>query len=63
MHDLKFVNFLIDHRFCTEKYINFILEIKGKVMEDSFKLALKNIARYGDTDIFPYPVEKEILRL
>ncbi|MFG1483821.1 RNA-directed DNA polymerase [Halobacteriovorax sp. HFRX-2_2] len=29
-------------------------------MEDSFKLALKNIARYGDTDIFPYPVEKKI---
>lgn len=29
-------------------------------MEEFFKLALENISKYGDTDIFPFPVEKNI---
>lgn len=26
------------------------------------KFALENIIRYGDTDIFPYPIERQIFR-
>lgn len=29
-------------------------------MKDSLDLAISNIARFGDTDIFPYPLEKKI---
>jgi hypothetical protein len=29
-------------------------------MEESFKKALENIAKYGDTDIFPFPIETHI---
>lgn len=29
-------------------------------MRKHFDLAVKNIARYGDTDVFPYPIEKHI---
>lgn len=27
---------------------------------ESIQLAVDNIAKYGDTDIFPYPIEKLI---
>jgi hypothetical protein len=29
----------------------------GAINDDAFKLAIKNIAEYGDTDVFPYPIE------
>lgn len=29
-------------------------------LKQSFKKALENIAKYGDTDIFPHPLEKTI---
>ncbi|WP_415754402.1 hypothetical protein [Pseudomonas leptonychotis] len=30
------------------------------VKNDTFELAIKNIAKFGDTDIFPYPIENHI---
>lgn len=30
------------------------------VLEKYFELAVKNISKYGDTDIFPYPIENHI---
>ncbi|WP_158226023.1 RNA-directed DNA polymerase [Pseudomonas syringae] len=30
------------------------------IKKDTFKLAVKNIAKFGDTDIFPYPIENHI---
>lgn len=29
-------------------------------MRDSFNLAIKNVASYGDTDVFPFPIENRI---
>jgi len=29
-------------------------------MRDSFQLAIKNIAEFGDTDVFPFPIENRI---
>ena len=31
------------------------------VSEDAIRLALKNISSYGDTDIFPFPIENHLL--
>ena len=31
-------------------------------LEDSIEFAIENIIRYGDTDIFPYPLERKIFR-
>lgn len=30
------------------------------IKKDTFRLAVKNIAKFGDTDIFPYPIENHI---
>jgi hypothetical protein len=30
------------------------------IKQDIFRLAVKNVAKFGDTDIFPYPVENHI---
>ena len=30
------------------------------IKTDTFKLAVKNVAKFGDTDIFPYPIENHI---
>lgn len=30
------------------------------VKKESLELAVKNIAKFGDTDIFPYPIENHI---
>ncbi len=30
-------------------------------MRESFKTAVRNIARFGDTDIFPFPLERHVL--
>ena len=29
-------------------------------MEEFFKLAIQNVARHGDTDVFPFPIENYI---
>ena len=31
------------------------------VKTDDFRLAVRNVARFGDTDVFPYPFENQIL--
>lgn len=31
-------------------------------MKKQFALALKNIINFGDTDIFPFPIENHIFR-
>ena len=31
-------------------------------LKDSISFALGNIIKYGDTDIFPYPIERQIFR-
>ncbi|WP_183017994.1 MULTISPECIES: hypothetical protein [Delftia] len=31
------------------------------VSDNDFSLAIKNTAKFGDTDIFPYPIENRIL--
>ena len=30
-----------------------------KISDDSIRLAIKNIAEFGDTDVFPFPLEKQ----
>jgi hypothetical protein len=42
--------------FCVDQYCRII--IKNKM--DYFKLALKNISSFGDTDIFPFPIENKL---
>ncbi len=37
-----------------------VVRIKNKKITACFKRALLNISNYGDTDIFPYPVESKI---
>ena len=32
------------------------------LIEKSMDFAVENIIRYGDTDIFPYPIERQIFR-
>lgn len=32
----------------------------NKKIEDCFNLALENIIKHGDTDIFPYPFESRL---
>lgn len=34
-----------------------VFKFKQEDIESCFKLALKNIVKYGDTDIFPFPYE------
>ena len=34
----------------------------AKVLRESMLLALNNIVRYGDTDIFPFPIERQVIR-
>mmetsp|Transcript_14114 Transcript_14114/g.6967 ORF Transcript_14114/g.6967 Transcript_14114/m.6967 type:complete len:94 (+) Transcript_14114:1694-1975(+) len=36
--------------------------LKLESIEKSMEFALENIVRYGDTDIFPYPLERQIFR-
>ena len=35
---------------------------KLDTIERSMDFAVENIIRYGDTDIFPYPIERQIFR-
>ena len=36
--------------------------LKMESIEKSMGFALENVIRYGDTDIFPYPLERQIFR-
>jgi hypothetical protein len=36
--------------------------LKVKSIEASMKFSVENVIRYGDTDIFPYPIERQIFR-
>ena len=36
--------------------------LKLESIEKSMRFALENVVRYGDTDIFPYPIERQIFR-
>ena len=36
--------------------------LKLESIEKSMEFALENVVRYGDTDIFPYPLERQIFR-
>lgn len=33
----------------------------GAKPKNNFEVALRNIVKYGDTDIFPFPIENHIL--
>lgn len=32
----------------------------GEEMENAFRFAVQNVARYGDTDVFPFPIENHV---
>src|SRR5271157_2314393 len=34
----------------------------GSKLAKSMHLAIQNVARFGDTDIFPFPIERQVIR-
>jgi hypothetical protein len=48
---------VVQSKFGVRLLLNLCLEI---AMEEFFKLAIQNVARHGDTDVFPFPIENYI---